>query len=35
MIGILAQNEPQPYFSGEAKPDAITKNSTQSIHFRE
>lgn len=26
---MLTQNKPQPYFTGEAKPDAITENSTQ------
>jgi hypothetical protein len=28
MIGMLKKNEPQPYFTGEGKPDAITENST-------
>jgi hypothetical protein len=27
MIGMLTQNEPQPYFTGQDKPDAITENS--------
>ena len=34
MIGMLTQNEPQPYFTGEAKPDAITENSTPFICIR-
>jgi hypothetical protein len=34
MIGMLTKNEPQPYFTGEAKPDAITENSTQFICIR-
>jgi hypothetical protein len=28
MIGMLTQNEPQLYFTGEGKPEAITENST-------
>jgi hypothetical protein len=35
MIGMLTQNEPQPYFNGVAKPNAITENSTQFICIRE